>query len=747
MKSIFTIIYKSFITLLIFLLVGINSNAQEKLFDLSTNPKLTQENKNHFQRNTSSWYPRYVYGITDTINLPFVDDFSSNKFPDYYYYSYLVQNRGNGIFASRKINGIIPTNPIIEYSRIATTQIDSTQNPPVITTNGLVSLSFFSMNTVYPSSPFVADSTAEVYPAYNTFINPNGIEFQALSASFFRDSLITDSVYTIKLSQKNALWIDKNETVFSNNSFPINPPTIGCITFDGLNKFGMPYNFSAPTTYGSADTVTSKPINLNYSSNPGVYMMFYYQAKGRGNDPEFEDSLRLEFRTPKKNWTRVWGKTGYNPGTDTNFVKVILNINDTAYLKNAFQFRFRNNSSLSGNLDHWNVDYILISADANDTIIKDAAFVYPIKSFIRPYTSMPYNQYSSANMISATQNYIRNLSNADINISYRFRITDFFEANTYSSFDVDNINFFSNALNNCELCSRVLNPLLNLGYQFPQNTECTEYKIKQYIQPLSISSNSNNDTLVHLQQFANYFSYDDGSAEAAYGIENSPLAEVLCEYELITPTTLKALQIHFNPALSDVSFQDFSIVVRSANTSANTPGDSLYEQEYLVPQYSQKRDGFYEYTLNTPLSLPAGKFYVGIKQYYNLSLNIGFDRNINNYDKIFFKQFQGSWFNTQFNGSLMIRPVVADCINGLPSPIIENELTDKMEIFPNPANNFLFASKGILTIYDILGNQLLQLNNLDKTNPIDVSEFSSGIYLIKLQNNNNIVSQKLIIQR
>jgi hypothetical protein len=253
--------------------------------------------------------------------------------------------------------------------------------------------------------------------------------------------------------------------------------------------------------------------------------------------------------------------------------------------------------------------------------------------------------------------------------------------------------------------------------------------------------------LVHLQQFANYFSYDDGSAEAAYGLENSPLAEVSCEYELISPATLKALQIHFNPALNDVSLQDFSIVVRSANTSSGIPGDSLYEQEFLVPQYSQKRDGFFEYILNSPVSLPAGKFYVGIKQYYNLSLNIGFDRNINNYDKIFFKQFQGTWFNTQFSGSLMIRPVVAECVNGLPSPILENQEANSGEIFPNPANQMFFVPKGRVMLYNLLGNLVYESSFVSNNNKIDLSSFSDGIYLVKLQNNNNIVTQKLIIQR
>ena len=73
MKSNNTFFFKPLFYLFLFLAIGSGAGAQEKLNDLSTNPKLTQENKNTFQRNSLSWYPTNVYSITDTISLPFVD--------------------------------------------------------------------------------------------------------------------------------------------------------------------------------------------------------------------------------------------------------------------------------------------------------------------------------------------------------------------------------------------------------------------------------------------------------------------------------------------------------------------------------------------------------------------------------------------------------------------------------------------------------------------------------------------------
>ena len=103
----------------------------------------------------------------------------------------------------------------------------------------------------------------------------------------------------------NNLW--EKSSVFVNRNYPINPPTIGVATFDGLNQFGLARTFNQMDPSAPSDTLMSKPIDL--SSFNSVYLMFYYQAKGLGDTPEFLDRLVLEFLNDTV-WTEVWAING-----------------------------------------------------------------------------------------------------------------------------------------------------------------------------------------------------------------------------------------------------------------------------------------------------------------------------------------------------------------------------------------------------------------------------------------------------
>ncbi|MGV2480783.1 UNVERIFIED_CONTAM: hypothetical protein IGO34_28745, partial [Salmonella enterica subsp. enterica serovar Weltevreden] len=90
--------------------------------------------------------------------------------------------------------------------------------------------------------------------------------------------------------------------VYINHTSPIAPLSIGVATFDGLNKKGYPYNLTAPVSSSAlADKLTSRPINLKskrgvaYQPSDSIYISFYYQAEGRGDSPEPNDSLSLDF--------------------------------------------------------------------------------------------------------------------------------------------------------------------------------------------------------------------------------------------------------------------------------------------------------------------------------------------------------------------------------------------------------------------------------------------------------------------
>ncbi|HWY39127.1 MAG TPA: hypothetical protein VNY73_11245, partial [Bacteroidia bacterium] len=109
------------------------------------------------------------------------------------------------------------------------------------------------------------------------------------------------------------------KSVFVNHTYPIAPPTIGVVTFDGLARNGYPYNIYATTGSFLSDTLLSVPIRLDFtdatqtvplSPADSIYLSFYYQAKGRGDVPEPNDVLNLFFFGPNDsldfNSTPMW---------------------------------------------------------------------------------------------------------------------------------------------------------------------------------------------------------------------------------------------------------------------------------------------------------------------------------------------------------------------------------------------------------------------------------------------------------
>jgi hypothetical protein len=111
------------------------------------------------------------------------------------------------------------------------------------------------------------------------------------------------------------LWIDFD--VYINNTNADNPPSNGIATLDALNVNGEIYSYADYLTPFIADSLTSKPINLNYDAGENIYLSFFYRPQGILNDaPEKNDSLILEFYAPEdESWTTVWFDTGYNdPG-------------------------------------------------------------------------------------------------------------------------------------------------------------------------------------------------------------------------------------------------------------------------------------------------------------------------------------------------------------------------------------------------------------------------------------------------
>ena len=117
----------------------------------------------------------------------------------------------------------------------------------------------------------------------------------ALNLPFFEDFKQKD------IYPDTARWVDYY--VFINTDFPYLPPSWGAATFDVLDALGNVYPDANPLQF-KADELTSRPIRLDSVFDPvaraitpadSIYLSFYYQPQGRGNDPQKQDSLVLEF--------------------------------------------------------------------------------------------------------------------------------------------------------------------------------------------------------------------------------------------------------------------------------------------------------------------------------------------------------------------------------------------------------------------------------------------------------------------
>ena len=209
---------------------------------------------------------------------------------------------------------------------------------------------------------------------------------------FSRYSLPTNDP-SIPLSWQR--WQDTS--AYINTHFPINPPTIGVATFDGLMNDGYPYDFTDQYAYGPADTLTSLPINLSsFSSADNVYLTFHYQPGGLGNYPDDSDSLVLEFFSPfgAGQWTQVWS-SDMNAPVDT-FTQVFVQVTDLAYFLDGFQFRFRNYATLSGAFDLWHIDYVLLDAgiDPNNFVFDEVSQQFHENTLLNNnYTAMPWTHF------------------------------------------------------------------------------------------------------------------------------------------------------------------------------------------------------------------------------------------------------------------------------------------------------------------------------------------------------------------
>lgn len=716
---------------MLLLISSMNSIGQERIVELNTNARVIQlQSDQNINRAPNSTNQFWIY--TPVATLPFQDDFSRIKYTNYNANDYPAAAKSDTLWNSYKINGALPAFPELYFMEDTsyTFFYNNVTNEVSKIANNPFTLTFFQ-NKLAPNTITL---TREFWPIYDSISFNTATQ---LPDTFFiqPDTLITfqsDTLYYVKVAEGQANW--KNRNVFWNDTYPVNPPSIGVVTFDGIDSTGYPYNFNIQTAQGKADVLNSVPFDLSLFTpeNDSIYFSFFYQSTGLGNKPEPEDSLRLEFKAKDGSWKRVWGKAGYALTSDSLFSRAMIALKDTNYYHKNFEFRFTNYATLSGNLDHWHIDYVRLDLDA-DTIIKDITWVYPGKSLFSRYQQIPRKQYNGASA-DFYKNYVRNLFNQPINVTYALRAKDYF-TNTLFAVDVNNVDFAPQLINNCSFCSQILNPLIGGTFSFPVTSLCARYEIGNIIQNIAVEPNVLNDTLYYTQIFGDCFAYDDGSAEAAYGV-TSPFATMASKFTAINSDTLRAIRIYFNPVVvNSAEFNQFNLVVW-AEDSNGKPGNELHRNAApFAPIYNHSMNGFVDYLLDATI-IVSGNFFIGLEQIGASELNVGLDRNTNAMDMQYY-QTTGTWYLTQYKGSWMMRPVFGACQDFMSGVNEENDPAHTA-FYPNPTSDVITLkanenSTYEAKVFDARGVLVLQ-KNIGNGSEIDLKGLSEGIYFINLFN-------------
>ena len=244
-----------------------------------------------------------------------------------------------------------------------------------------------------------------------------------------------------------------------------------------------------------------------------------------------------------------------------------------------------------------------------------------------------------------------------------------------------------------------------------------------------------NDTTSFYQPFFNFYSYDDGSAEAAFG-PTGMQARLAVEFNAYEADSLVGVSFHFVPSVIDVSSKLFLLSVWSNENGQ--PGTLLYEDEVFFPRtpiYGEERGIFvpYYFADTQKVSVPAS-FFIGWRQLDAERLNLGLDRNIDHSDKVKYSVDGGfTWYTSPFEGSAMIHPIFSTALDASLGFSQNDVAALDWSVYPNPASQELTVQlpaslQGTpICLIDAVG----KVKQTQTTTTFDISMLPNGVYFLQ----------------
>ena len=574
---------------------------------------------------------------------------------------------------------------------------------------------------------------------------------------------------------------------FVSNRFAIQPLTRGAATLDGLKANGQTYSGQVNIQYGALDSLMSQPVNLSgLTANDKVALSFAWQAGTVASAPAANGSatpIRLELfvRTDANVWERAWVYNAQR--VRTGFRQQVVLLDQAKYLHGNFQFMFVATGNSSENRDTWSVDYILLdrgrTAGLADTTFLDSGAgggltggipAGGMRSPLRRFASMPVWQFNAASPPSSELA-------TTLGVNY---------SNLRSSLAPLNVNVLGTVqqLPTGPLIGTWLQRSLPLS-TLPRLTPVTgaasavplpatpDAKRLRYTMALNSQEQNPltlpNDTIFRDVELANYYAYDDGTAEGSIYLApfatGPPLAYAY-RFDLNQPDYVRGLRLYPVYPGSSVSANgartfdsDARPVTISVwdNANGRPAANARVSKTATIPASTNTLATVQYYQIDFDQPVPvSGTFYVGFSQPSTSAgrfLPYGLDYN-NSYpaQHLLLRDNAGVWDTINFassgRGALMMRPVMT---NNVATATTAGHAAAAFSLYPNPAHSTVsiagpaFARAALL---DALGRVVWEQPATQAGNStLPLPTLPAGLYTVRLTlADGRTIGRKLVLE-
>ncbi|PIQ22828.1 MAG: hypothetical protein COW65_00860, partial [Cytophagales bacterium CG18_big_fil_WC_8_21_14_2_50_42_9] len=398
--------------------------------------------------------------------------------------------------------------------------------------------------------------------------------------------------------------------------------------------------------------------------------------------------------------------------------------------------------------DTWNIDYVYLDANRNlnQPNRSEVALSQRLNSFLKSYTAMPVNQFfldPDKEVNDSVMTRLNNLNTEFAPITWRGYTQVLNPAAPADTFLRGNA-ALPPSTNNYLLIGKTN------AAAVPNNGNPIRIKQSIFLSTLERDEQlRQNDTVSRITELADYFAYDDGTAETNFSLNNSGNRQLAYQFDLNTPDYVNGIRVYITKTNRAGNVMSFRIWRQENGNPAGTP---LATQSFTIPAV-EELNRFYDIKFTNSVAV-ADTFYVGFSISSSVSdfVNIGYDLNENAKNRIKYNNNATGWLTfSDEPGALLIRPLMG-LITGLEDeeeaePVVINEPLANINVYPNPSTGTVKISGSYqeLSLSDITGKLILTKTKAEVGTQLNLSSLAKGIYVLRIKQKDIIITKKIVL--